>query len=184
MRTNLKTRDRAAATIQTAKSTRSGFKVGGVFTVECHGADGKLKWKDEAPNLITTEGIYKLLDVGCTGATAVATWYVGLVSATPTIIAGNTLAVHAGWTEVTDYTGNRQEWVEARTLANVTNSASKAAFPITGPVTVGGAFLASASTGTSGTLLCAAVFTGGNKAVASGDTLSVQYDVSAADDGV
>ena len=48
---------------------------------------------------------------------------------------------------------------------------------------VGGAFVASAASGTAGTLLCAAALSGGNRAVADGDTVSLTYSFTAADDG-
>ena len=87
--------------------------------------------------------------------------------------------------EESSYTGNRQEYVEAAASSqSITNSANKASFSINADSqTAGGAFLASVATGTSGTLLCCAAFTGGNKSVDDGDTLEVTYTVSAADDG-
>jgi hypothetical protein len=95
------------------------------------------------------------------------------------------LAIHAGWTEITPYTGNRiSATFAAATNANpsvVTNTASKAQFTITaaGPTTVGGAFLCSAASGTSGTLFSAADFSSpGDRSVVAGDVLSVTYTFS------
>ena len=160
----------------------SGFKVGGVFEVECFGPDGKLKWKDTAKNLITNEGLDHILDVVLHGETAVSPWYIGLKN-TGTPAAGDTLASHGTWTENTNYTGDRQEYVEAAASSqSVTNSASKASFSISvDSQTISGAFLAGAATGTSDTLLCVADFTGGDKSADNGDTLEVTYTISAAD---
>jgi len=161
----------------------SAFKIGGVFDVECFGPDGNLKWKDTAKNLVPDAGLNHILDVVLHGTTPVSPWYVGLTDGTPTAAAGDTIASHAGWVEVTAYTGNRQEYVEAAASGkSTTNSASKASFPITADsTTVGGAFLFEAATGTTGVLLCVAAFTGGDKACDNGDTLSVTYTMSAAD---
>jgi len=160
----------------------SGFKVGGVFEVECFGPDGKLKWKDTAKNIVTNEGLDHILDVVLHGTTAVSPWYVGLKN-TGTPAAGDTLASHGTWTENTNYTGDRKEYVEAAASSqSVTNSASKASFSISvDSQTISGAFLAGGATGTSDTLLCVADFTGGDKSADNGDTLEVTYTISAAD---
>jgi len=61
----------------------------------------------------------------------------------------------------------------------VTNSASKASFSINNTATVGGAYLASAASGTSGTLFSAADFQSpGDRSVVSGDVLTVTYSFS------
>jgi hypothetical protein len=63
----------------------------------------------------------------------------------------------------------------------VTNSASKAQFTINATATVGGAFLCSAASGTTGTLFSAADFSSpGDRSVVSGDVLSVTYTFSLA----
>jgi hypothetical protein len=120
-------------------------------------------------------------------ATQVATWYVGLITGPgsgTTIAAGDTLASHAGWTEFTNYTGNRKTAVFATaTTADpsvVTNSASPASFIISGGGgTVAGAFLCSVATGTSGTLFSASDFQSpGDRVVVAGDTLNVTYTFS------
>ena len=61
-----------------------------------------------------------------------------------------------------------------------TNSASPATFSINGTTTVGGAFLTSNNTkgGSTGTLFSASDFTGGDRSVVSGDTLTVTYTFS------
>lgn len=162
---------------------KDGFKVGGVFEVRCYGPDGNLKWGDTAKNLVTNEGLDHILDVVLHGSTAVSPWYVGLTDGTPTPAAADTGASHSGWTEVTAYTGDRKEYVEAASSSQtVTNSASKASFAINAnSTTIGGAFLFSAATTTTGTLLCVAAFTSGDKSADSGDTLEVTYTISAAD---
>lgn len=148
----------------------------------------KMVWADAGHNLVVNVGLQHILDILFVSATTqVDPWYVGLTSATPTIAAADTMASHAGWTENQNYSeGVRQTYTDVRSGQAVTNSAAKAAFSIsTDAQSIGGAFLTSDNTkgGTSGTLLCGVAFTGGNKAADDGDTLNVQYDFSAADDG-
>ena len=164
------------------------LKMGGVFHFECRDAAGWLKWTATAKNLVTTAGLQHALDALFAGGTQVDPWYVGLTDGTPTVDASDTVASHAGWAEVTAYDeATRQEYVDVRANQTVSNAASKAVFTVsTNSTTIGGAFLASDNTrgGSTGTLLCAAAFTGGDKSADDGDTLSVTYEFTAADDGV
>lgn len=162
---------------------KQGIKLGGIFEVVCKGPEGQEKWRETAHNLITNQGLNHILDVVLHGSTAVSPWYVGLKN-TGDPAAGDTLASHSGWTENSNYTGNRQEYVEAAASSqSTTNSSNKASFPITSDSqSIYGAFLASVATGTSGTLLCVANFSSA-KSADNGDTLEVTYTISAADDG-
>jgi len=162
---------------------QSGIRIGGYFNVTCKGPDGQVKWEEVAHNIVTNEGLDHILDIVLHGDTQVSPWYVGIKNA-GAVAAGDTLASHGGWTENTNYTGNRQEYDEAAASSqSTTNSASKASFAIdTDSQTIAGAFLASVATGTAGTLLCVADFAG-TKAADDGDTLEVTYTIGAADDG-
>lgn len=157
------------------------MKFSNLYRFECVGADGKVKWVEEVPNLVTNEGLNDVLNKYFKGSSYTAAFYVGLTDGTPTAAAGDTLASHAGWVEVTDYTGNRQA-LTLGTVASqsVDNSASKASFPITGTVTVGGGFIATVNTGTSGTLYGVAAFSGGDRSAISGDTINVTVTLTAA----
>lgn len=163
------------------------LKATGQYVVECYDKDGNLKWRDESKNLVVNVGLQYLAGCGLTSTTQITTWYMGLYGSgsTNNPAAGDTLALHAGWTEITPYSGNRPSVTfAAATNANpsvVTNSASKTTYTITaaGPTTVGGAFLCSAASGTSGTLFSAADFSSpGDRTVYSGDVLTVQYSFS------
>lgn len=162
------------------RGLRAGFRttVAQVYEVECLGPDGQLKWRASFENLVTTEGLNKYLDATLkTGATSPA-WYVGLKGA-GSVAAGDTLASHAGWTELTPYSGNRPAFTPGTVAGgSVDNSAAKASFAITGTATLAGAFLCSAASGTTGTLLGAGDFAAGSKSVASGDTLNVTVTCS------
>jgi hypothetical protein len=120
----------------------------------------------------------------------ITTWYLGLygAGASNTPAAGDTMASHAGWTEVTAYSNANRvtATLVTATTANpsvVTNTASPAVFNINGTTTVGGAFLTSENTkgGTTGTLFSAADFgSPGDRSVVNSDTLSVTYTFSLA----
>jgi hypothetical protein len=160
---------------------------GGVFKVTCFDVNGNLKWEDEFPNLVVNEGLQDLNNKYFKGVTYTAAWFLGLVlgpGSGTTYNAGDTLATHAGWTEFTDYSGNRKAVTFGTpTLADpsvINNSGSPSQFVITGAGgTVAGAFLCSVATGTSGILFSEGDFTGGDKIVASGDTINVTYTFSA-----
>lgn len=162
----------------------------GVYKIQCHDKDGNLKWEDEAPNLVVNEGLQDMNAKYFTGTTYTAAWYLGLYGsgATNSPAAGNTMASHGTWTEVTDYSQATRPACTfgTPTTANpsvATNSASPATFSINATTVVGGAFLTSNNTkgGTTGTLYSAADFSApGDRSVVSGDTLSVTYTLSLA----
>jgi len=161
------------------------LKVGGVFTFKCIGPDGKVKWEEIAKNLVVNVGIQHILDILFVSATSqIDPWYVGLTDGTPTVAAGDIMSSHVGWTEVQAYTeGTRQAFVDVRSAQSVDNSASKASFAINADsTTIGGAFLVENSTkgGTTGVLLAAVAFTGGDKVADDGDTIEVQYTFTGA----
>jgi len=162
----------------------------GVYHVECHDKDGKLKWSAGSQNLVVNAGLAYMAGSALTSVTQITTWYIGLygAGASNTPAAGDTMASHAGWTEVVPYSNATRvaaTFVTA-TTANpsvVTNAASPATFNINATSTVGGAFLTSDSTknGTTGTLFSAADFSApGDRSVVSGDIISVTYTFSLA----
>lgn len=161
---------------------KSNFKLGGIFRIKCFDSEGNLKWEDVSKNLVVDEGLQHILDSIFTlsGETPKANYYIGLTDGTPAVAAGDTLAAHAGWVEVSAYAeAARQEYVEVRASLTVDNSASKAIFSMNATTVVGGAFITDQSTGTAGLLLAASAFANGDKSVTSGDTIEVQYDFSA-----
>lgn len=151
------------------------------YEIECRDSAGNLKWTDTIKNLVTTEGLNDILSKYLKGSAYTAAWYVGLTDGTPTAAAGDTLASHVGWAEVSAYTGDRQALTLGTPSAgSVDNSASKATFPITGTATIGGAFVASVATTNTGVLYGVGAFTGGDKSVSSGDSLTVTVTLTAA----
>jgi len=181
-----KSNDAASASMVCGSGIRNGAHGGGIFTLECRDAEGNLKWRDEAHNLVVNVGLKDMNDKYFSGSAYSAAWYLGLITGPgsgTTIAAGDTLASHSGWTEDTNYTGNRKAVTfGAATTADpsvINNSGSVAQFSITSTTTIAGAFLASVDTGTSGVLFSASDFQSpGDRSVVSGDTLNVTYEFS------
>lgn len=172
--------DRFDARVKRAPGFSAEVGVKGRWSVECRDKHGDLKWTDVIENLVTNEGLNYLLTAGLadTGSPAaqITSWFIGLTDGTPTAAAGDTLASHSGWTEVSAYDeSGRQGWTAGSVSSqSVSNSSSATTFTIsTDSTTVGGAFLASVSSGTSGKLYAVGAFSGGDKALSDGDTLSV-----------
>ena len=155
-----------------------GLDLANIWKVTCLDKDGNVKWEEEKKNLIVTEGLNHILDSQFHAGTQVTTWYIGLKgSGTP--VAGDTMASHASWSEITDYSGDRKEWTEGAASSGSMTNASSVDFSITGTATVAGAFLNTASTGTAGTLYGVVDFSSA-RSVISGDTLQVTVTVTAA----
>lgn len=138
----------------------------------------KLRTTRNWSNLVTTEGKNYLLSAGLDGGTATTTWYLGLTDGTPTAAAGDTMASHAGWTEVPAYDeAARQAWTGGSAASgSIDNSAAAATFTIsTDSTTIGGGFLTSDNTkgGTTGTLYSIGAFSGGDLVLNDGSTVDV-----------
>lgn len=184
-----KAQDSITAGLITQRTGSERMGAGGVFTVTCVGADGQEKWSDTFHNLVVNQGLQDMNSKYFKGIGFTADWYLGLVQGPgsgTTFAAADTLASHAGWTELvpgTAYTGNRKSVTfGTATTADpsvITNSASPSSFAmLVNATVVAGAFLSSVATGTSGILFSAGDFTGGDKTVDSGDTLNVTYTFS------
>ena len=186
----VKSQDVAASSLIAGGTASDSASAKGVYKVQCHDAQGNLKWEVEAPNLVVNEGLQDMNAKYFTGTTYTAAWYLGLYGsgATNSPAAGNTMASHGSWTEVTDYSQATRPACTfgTPTTANpsvATNSASPASFSINATTVVGGAFLTTSNTkgGSTGVLYSAADFSApGDRSVVSGDTLSVTYTLSLA----
>jgi hypothetical protein len=184
-----KAQDSITAGLITQRTGSERMGAGGVFTVTCVGADGQEKWSDTFHNLVVNQGLQDMNSKYFAATGYTSAWYLGLVEGPgsgTTFAAADTLASHAGWTELvpgTDYTGNRKAVTfGTATTADpsvISNSAAPSSFAmlVNGTV-VAGALLSSVATGTSGILFSAGDFSGGDKTVDSGDTLTVTYSFS------
>ena len=170
------------ASVETLIPSVEKTTAGGVFHVVCYDKDGNVKWQDSAHNLVVNEGLQDMNNKYFKGSSYTAAWYLGLYGAASSNSpsASDTLASHGGWTEETGYSGNRKAVTFGTpSLADpsvISNSASTASFSITATATIGGAFLCSVATGTSGVLFSAADFQSpGDRSVVNGDVLNVTY---------
>lgn len=164
----------------------------GIYFVECRDKNGKLKWKDVVKNLVTTVGKNLALDTFLAGAAYTVTGpFMGLISSVgySTIVAGDTMASHAGWTEAgaanpPTYTAPRKTCAWSAAAAGSKALSAALSFAITGTGTVKGLFIVfgagaiSTVDSTAGTLYSAGLFTGGDKVLANTDTLNVTYSAS------
>lgn len=161
------------------------FALGDLFEVECFDKHGNLKWRDTIKNLVVNEGLDDVLDKYLKGSTYTAAHYVGLTDGTPTVAAADTMASHAGWTEVVAYDeAVRQDFAPGTVSGqSVDNSLSKAVFTIdTNATTIGGCFITTNSTksGSTGTLYGGGAFSAGDKVLDDTDVLNVTVTATAA----
>ncbi len=178
--------DTVAASLSARVDSSEGMSAGGVFRVQCFDKDGVLKWEDLTHNLVVNEGLQNMNTQYFKGATYSAQFYLGLITgpgAGVVLAAADTLASKA-WTEFTNYSGARKPVTfGTATTADpsvINNSAVPSQFSITGAGgVVGGAFLCTVPSGTSGILFSENTFNSpGDRTVVSGDTLNVTYEFS------
>ena len=155
----------------------------GRYRVECFDRDGNLKFTGVIDNLVTTEGKNDALDKYLSGTSYTAAHYIGLISATEYSAVASTdkASSHSGWQEDTNYSQSARPTAVFSAAANGNKSLSTPlTFNITGTTTIKGCFLITSPTkgGNTGVLYSAGLFTGGDKAVSEGDTLTVSYTAS------
>lgn len=172
-----------AASCSVGKKTVSNFIPQGRVKIELI-RNGNVIQEFEQPNLIVNQGKNYILDVMFNGGTQIAnnSWFVGLISNSgySAIVAGDTAASHAGWSEFISYdeTG-RVGWGCGAASSQAVTNTTPLTFTISASGTVKGVFVISNSTkgGTSGTLWAAALFSS-DVVVADNDELRVTYTLS------
>ncbi len=186
-------REKVAARMTMNARPRDGIKLTGKFYLE-HFRDGKLIGKTKGHNIVTDEGLQRILDVFFGGAgannTQTATWYVGIYNDDNPALDGDETYDVPVFTEDVDYDeATRPAYVEAGATGAfvVTNTASPAVFTITvGGQTIYGAAIFSINTkgdhapGANNRLFCCAQFAL-SRAVLAADVLNVTYTITAAD---
>lgn len=169
------------------------FGLEGHYVAECYDKDGNLKWRDEFDNTVVTVGKNFVLDTVLAGSTYTVTGpFMGLISSTSfsAIAAGDTMSSHAGWLEAGNanaptYTAPRKTAAFSAASSGSKTLSSALSFAITGTGTIKGVFIVLGSgavstiDNTSGTLLSAGLFSGGDRAVLNGDTVNVSWTLSA-----
>jgi hypothetical protein len=136
----------------------------------------------------TNTGLTHTLSTEFCSGPPITVWYLGLInnSPSPTLTAGDTIAVHGGWAELafsTGYSGNRPAWTNGAVSGNATTNPMTVNISMLGTYTVYGLFVCSHATSnstTNNTLECTAAFSGGTQSVSNSDTLQVTMTISAA----
>lgn len=180
--------DNVGADVAKGGGTNARLKGGGIFTVRCRDKEGNLKWEQKSHNLVVNVGLADMNTKYFKGSGYTAAWYIGIYgpAASNNPSSTDTMASHAGWTEVTAYSNATRPAAVfgAATTADpsvIANSASPAQFLVNASANVGGAFLTTGDGkgGSSGTLFSASDFAApGDRTVQNGDVLSVTYTFS------
>ena len=166
------------------KELRSEFCPKGKFKVQ-HVRDGKVIGEYDFDNGIVDVGLNHILESEFHSGTQITTWYVGLISNSPTPSLSNsdTMSSHAGWSESSDYSqANRPGWGAGTATSRQITNAVTVDFSMNATVTIYGLFIcggsgASTKGGTTGTLWSTGAF-GTTVACNSGDTLKITYTVA------
>jgi hypothetical protein len=143
-------------------------------------------WNDVIHNVVTTVGKNLTLDTILGGAGYTAAVVMGL-KGVGSAAASDTMTSHAAWSEVGGtnvpaYSGNRPSPAFAASAAGVKQTSAAVVYTFTSSGTVAGCFVTLAGSATkdntTGTLLSAGDFSGGNKSVANTDVLNVTYSLA------
>lgn len=180
-----------AAILGIGSAMAEPLRITGRYSVECRDADGKLRWSDAIENTVVTVGKNLILDQALAGSAYTAADFLGLISSASysSISAADTMSSHAGWLEAGSanaptFSGNRGTAAWSAASAGAKALSASLSFSITGTGTIKGAFMVGGASAvntvgsTAGVLISAGLFTGGDRAVLSGDTVSVSYSMS------
>ncbi|MEM7706599.1 MAG: hypothetical protein AAF358_13655 [Pseudomonadota bacterium] len=176
---NVAAADRNAASVQSNASVVAQAVAKQVYGVVARNARGEVLWEDKVFNLITTVGLTDLLEQYFRGSGYTASHFMGLTDGTPTVAAGDTMASHAGWVEVTDYANatRRAMTFAAASAASISNTGFEVVFTINATVTVGGLFITTSNVkgGTAGILYAGGPFSGGDRSLVNLDTVTCTF---------
>ncbi len=183
--------DAFTASLGGVRMQEEAARLHGIFRAELW-REGRRIWTDVFHNTVCTIGKNVALDAFLAGAAYTVTGpFMGLISSTgySAISAADTMASHAGWTEAGNanaptYTAPRKTCAWSAASSGSKSLSAGLTFTFTGTGTVKGAFLCygtgavSTVDNTSGTLLSAGLFTGGDRAVVATDTLTISYSLA------
>jgi hypothetical protein len=178
----------AAAGLVARCQFEEALKIEGIFTCECIGKDGKVKWTDTFKNVVTDQGKKDILDkylgLGAAGA--------GIAMGLHTTVGTSTSTYATPTPQVEASSGViaarlAPSFSAASGAGSVTKSTSAAvSFPVIGSATIAGCFVVEGGSGiltsgntaaVGGVLVSSGAFSGGSRAVQNGDALNVTYSL-------
>jgi len=185
MNDRMNPREIAVANLVRSGQLADAINTLGVFHVECLDKDGRVKWRDTAPNVVTTEGKNAMLDKFLALGAAYAACVMGLHTTV-----GNAASTYLTPSpQVEALVGTyavriAPAWAAAAAGAKATSAA--VSFPIVGSQTITGCFIALGAAGITAVgntalaavLLSSGTFSGGSRPVVNGDTLNVTYSLT------
>ncbi len=186
MNEKMKLSDSCSASLGRHSGISESISLKGYFECICRDVYGVEKWRDVIHNLVTTVGKNDCLDKYLKGSAYTQTIRMGLKGA-GAASSGDTQASHGTWLEVglanaPTYSGSRLSVTMGAASGGASVSPAQV-FTFTGSGTVAGCFINNGGSATidntTGILFSAGDFSGGNKIVASTDTLSVTYTLNA-----
>jgi len=155
------------------------------FEIVARDPEGSIIFRDFIENLVVSVGLDNILSEYLKGAAYTAAFYMGLMSASPTVSDGDVMDSHTGWVEVVAYSEAVRQTVTWGAVAaqKVSNAGSPCVFTINANSTnMGGAFIVTVDTkdDSTGYLYGAGSFAAGNKELDQDDTISVVVTATAA----
>jgi len=146
------------------------ISMAGIFHVK-HVRDGVVLAEHVLRNTITNIGKTDMLNeyLGA-GGIAGGQWYIGIIdnAGFSSTNVADTLATHAGWIELFNYSGNRPAWPAGTAVNKIIDSTGDAVFAFSAAGSVKGFLVASVANGTGG-ILWSTVTLATPTAVAVGD---------------
>lgn len=183
------------ATVQRQVGMMVDILAHNVYRFVCRDKFGRVKWVEEVPNLVTTEGLNDLLTQYLKGSSYSATWFLGLINnADFGALDGTDTAARItnttpnspttnDWQEASEYDESVRQTLTFGTASggSIDNVGNEAVFTISGTVTIYGAFVISDDTkdGTTGVLYGEAAFAA-PRDVVDDDTITVTVTATAA----
>ena len=157
--------------------------IGGMWSWDIWTPEGDLKAQGQFSNGILTVGLNALLEAYFREGTQPAAFYAGLIDETDytTLAISDTMAVHAGWTEITDYSSaTRPVWSPGAPASGLMTAPSAMEFTMSSSQTAKGLFMCTDSVkgGTDGTLWAHGLFDTEQLLQAS-ETLKCYYEIEA-----
>lgn len=154
------------------------FAPAAVYEITCVDLNGNVKWQETVHNLVLTAGKTDIVDKYLKGSSYTAAWYL-VLKGTGSISASDTLATHAGWTELTPYSGVNRPSITWGTTSSGSNTSTAVSISINASATVAGAGIGTsqAIATTSGVLYSMSDFATA-RSVVNGDTLNVTVTIS------